>query len=210
MLNRTLFKYLLALYLAVFALGSQADVIRYSLVNVVFADGGTATGYFDWDTELPDAVPEYTGASVNFEISTSGGNTVDFPPFILSDENSGPITSAGTIIGKRILRFGRSSSAPNRAIYLIPDPALGQVGVDLNIPLFISPGNSFELDRNPGSFLRNIVSGSIQGVVLSVSAAPPAPAPATVEAVPVDAHWALALLAGLMLGAGLLAIRRIA
>ena len=202
MSNRVLLNLLLTWPLLGMVATAQADVIRYTLVNVEFEDGGTATGYFDWDTDLPDLAPEFSGASVNYEINVSGGNETDFPPISLTDENSGAAGTGGTINDNRILTFGITYAPPNRQVALIPDPAVGELGVDLNIALYISSGNTFDLATSPAFVVRDIIGGSIEGEVIFVTPVAPA-AP-----VPVDARWALALISLLMLGTGLIATRR--
>lgn len=201
MSNRVLLNLLLTWPLLGMVATAQADVIRYTLENVTFEDGGTATGYFDWDTDLPDAVPEYSGSSVNFEISISGGNETDFPPIMITDENSGAMGQGGTIDDKRIFGFGNLDAPVNRLVYLIPDPASGEVGVDLAIPLYISTDNSIEISTQAGFLVRNMTAGSISGVVIAVS-------PVVAEPIPVDARWALALLVALVGAMGLFNARR--
>jgi hypothetical protein len=190
-------KLLSAIVLLFIASAAQATVIRYTLENVVLDDGGTASGYFDWDTTLPDAVPEYQGSSVNYEISISGGDEVTFPPFVYSDEVAGEVSSGGSISGTRILQFGEAGSPPNRLITLIPDATAGVIGQDLDIPLVISPDNSIEIVNVSTFEVREFSSGSLRGQVISQPA----------RAIPADAWWALVLLAGLLALAGIRSAR---
>ena len=75
-----------------FAITANAKIIRYTLDNVTFEDGGTASGYFEWDTSLPNITNEYQGASVNYDVSVSGGGAV-FPTFNYLPANSGPMSA---------------------------------------------------------------------------------------------------------------------
>lgn len=86
---------------------AQATLIRYTFVDTVFEDGGTVSGYFDWDTTLPDITSVYDGWSANFAVSVAGGNESDFPPFTYVDEIEGPMTTFGDYGPfKPVLKFG--------------------------------------------------------------------------------------------------------
>ena len=150
-----------------FAITANAKIIRYTLDNVTFADGGTASGYFEWDTSLPNITNEYQGASVNYDVSVSGGGAV-FPTFNYLPANSGPMSASGIVFPNRILVLG----VGGRKLNLIPNTAGGTIGIDLNIPLLISPGNTYEL-VNPPFTTRNITGGSLVGT--DVSPATPVP-----------------------------------
>lgn len=63
---------------------AQADVITWHLADFQFDDGGSASGFFDWDTD--------TGSAINWEIMVSGGNTTDFPEMTYTDESGGFIS----------------------------------------------------------------------------------------------------------------------
>jgi hypothetical protein len=54
----------------------QAAQITWTLQNVTFADGGTATGSFVVDTTLP-----FFSRVLSYNITTSGGNVTNFPSF---------------------------------------------------------------------------------------------------------------------------------
>jgi hypothetical protein len=103
--------FVLALAAAISALASPAHAatIRWELNNFTFADGGTATGFFDWDT--------IALASTNYEISTSGGDVGTFPPVTYDDETTNFAQAVNTLFffdsanPLRVFRIGLSSIA---------------------------------------------------------------------------------------------------
>jgi len=150
------------------AASAQAAVIRYTFQNTTFTDGGTVTGYFDWDTSLPSITSAYDGASVNFAVTVAGGDTGTFPAFTYTDEVEGPMQTAGMISGNlTLLSVGNLFGTSSRALNFIPDTQGGTVkpGVDLNISLFISNNNSVEGINPPLSF-RQMAAGSLVGQVI--------------------------------------------
>ena len=175
-----------------FAITANAKIIRYTLDNVTFADGGTASGYFEWDTSLLNLVSEYQGASVNYDVSVSGGGA-GFPTFNYLSGSSGPMGRGGSVGGKRILEIGDGS----RKLGFIPDTDFGIIGIDLNIPLLVSPANAFEL-VNPPFAIRSITGGSLVGTDVS-------PVP-TATPVPTLPFYVLLALTGLI---GLFGLRKL-
>ena len=115
--------WVLAIATAAFAWAApvRADIIRWNLVDFKFLDGGTATGFFDWDT--------VAATSPNYEISVSGGNTANFPAFTYTDETTKFATTQGA---QNILFFFDDSIVPLRVIR-IGVPSLS----DLNTPVSV-------------------------------------------------------------------------
>ena len=179
-----------------FAITANAKIIRYTLDNVTFADGGTASGYFEWDTSLLNLVSEYQGASVNYDVSVSGGGAV-FPTFNYLSANSGPMSASGIIFPNRILVLG----VGGRKLNLIPNTAGGTIGIDLNIPLLISPGNTYEL-VNPPFTTRNITGGSLVGTLVPVTPVTP------VTPVPTGPLWLFGVMAVLLSVFGVRKLRK--
>ncbi|MEM7053107.1 MAG: IPTL-CTERM sorting domain-containing protein [Pseudomonadota bacterium] len=168
MSTKTYIKILALTVILLFSSMSKADVIRYTFVDVAFEDGATLTGFFDWDTSLPDISSEYAGSSVNYEFAVAGGDELTIPPFAYSDEVAGEIALGGTTDSVQIFQFGNSSMPPERLVTIIPDPDFGILGEDLDIPLRISTGNSIEIYAVGDAFeLREMVSGNLQGEIIS-------------------------------------------
>ena len=146
---------------------ADATVIRYTFTDTTFEDNGTVTGYFDWDTSLTSITSAYNGASANFAVSVAG-DTATFPPFTYTDEVEGPMGTGGAISGRPILTIGFIVGPSARSLAFIPDTASGTPGIDLNIPLLISNGNTLEGIDPPAASLsfRQITGGSLVGQVI--------------------------------------------
>jgi hypothetical protein len=145
---------------------ADATVIRYTFTDTTFEDNGTVTGYFDWDTNLSNITSAYNGASANFAVSVAGGDTATFPPFTYTDEVEGPMGTGGAISGRPILTIGFIVGPSARSLAFIPDTASGTPGIDLNIPLFISNGNTLEAINSTSLSFRQITGGSLVGEVI--------------------------------------------
>ena len=155
----------MAAVLLLAASSAQAAVIRYTFVDTVFEDGGKVSGFFDWDTSLPDITSFYDGASVNFEVSVAGGNETDFPPFTYTDEVEGPMTDNGQYgPDKPVLRVGDIVGPSSRELDFVPDGTVAAIGVDLNVPLS-SDQQSEIINASTFSF-RDITGGSLVGEVI--------------------------------------------
>ena len=152
-----------------FSDAAQAATIRYQ-IDATFADGGTLSGFFDWDTDLPDLAPPHDGNSNNYEITSSGGA---FSDLTYTDEVDGPLGTVGAISGSPIIQFGDAFSGVNpRRFSILIDTNTSLLGIDLNIPLAISPGNTSELDLSAGFNTRQMTSGQLTGTVLPSQAVP--------------------------------------
>lgn len=130
-----------------FAVVPRTTVIRYTLQDVTFDDGGTVSGFFDFDPTLPPNVNCVAGWSENYEITVSGGDTGNFPPYTYTDEEFGPITSGGGIAdqGIRFFTFGNTGGqVGGRRLNIGVAVETWALGSDLTIPLVSSPGNSTE------------------------------------------------------------------
>ncbi|MBK1703613.1 PEP-CTERM sorting domain-containing protein [Halochromatium glycolicum] len=149
---------------------AQAELIRYTINNGTFADGGTYGGFFDFDTD--------TDTIGNFAVSVAGGNTTAFPEYTYVDEN----TTAGAAFSVLIdgdfwtgYTFGNAFGPILRATDIVP---LGELGTDLSMDLGAFPGNIYEWSRLNGSNLRDVAEGaSLSGEILP-SGTVPVPAPA--------------------------------
>jgi hypothetical protein len=98
--NKILTPLIAALTILFIAPHAEASIIRWQLNSFNFSDGGTASGFFDWDTSLT--------ASSNFEISVAGGGVATFPPLTYSDDLGQFFSTGGTT-----LTFGSSSVFPS-------------------------------------------------------------------------------------------------
>src|SRR5688572_18722966 len=71
--------------LLIFHTGAHAEARVWTLTGVTFADGGTASGTFVFDS---DANPPFGAPGPDFHISVSGGDTGSFPAFIFDPSNA--------------------------------------------------------------------------------------------------------------------------
>lgn len=67
-------KTLVASGLVLAALAAQAEPVTWTLNNVRFADGGSATGWFVWDATVWNDVQQTWGVYGDFDIQTSAGD----------------------------------------------------------------------------------------------------------------------------------------
>lgn len=144
---------------------AKAGMIRYTF-NATFDDGAVATGFFDWDTDLPDIVSLHDGASNNYEISVSAGV---FPALTYTDEVDGDIRRGGSLIGTGpLFEIGNLFSGVNeRQVTFGIDANQYLLGTDLAIPLLISPDNTTQAGRvNLALTFRQMTSGSLSGTVI--------------------------------------------
>jgi hypothetical protein len=161
-----------------------ATPLTWTLQNVTFSDGGTATGSFVYDAS--------TETVVSYSISVSGGNTTVFPPFVY--QNGGADNTGTSVVsGDGVIDFNTDleSGFHQRflALPVLPLPASGTQALDLT-----NPYGAECYDCNP---YRTFASGQV------VSSAAPSP-----TTVPVLSRWALAGLAILLLAAGVLLLSR--
>lgn len=83
------------LFVALLAAGTlnqaQADLIEWKLNNGNFADGGSITGSFVWDTVLNE--------SVSWNFNVAGGDTATFAPFTYSESLANHDAFDSSVIG---------------------------------------------------------------------------------------------------------------
>lgn len=106
---------LLALLLV--AGGAQAMPVTWTLQNVTFDDGGTASGWFVYDADTPQA------AVTEFSISVAGGDTQVFPPITYDPSNTSAGVSDGGAGGFGAV-FSLNGEPPNRQIRI---PAVSEL-----------------------------------------------------------------------------------
>lgn len=79
-----------ALFSLLFVAGvSQAMPVTWTLQNVTFDDGGTASGWFVYDADTPQAL------TTQFSISVSGGDVKTFPPITYDPSNASMYVADG-------------------------------------------------------------------------------------------------------------------
>jgi hypothetical protein len=142
---------------------SLASPLTWTLQNVVFADGGTATGSFVYDSS--------NNTVVSYDISVAGGNTTTFPPFVYQNGTADNIGATATV-GVGIINFVTDlipgGYARQLRLAVLPLPATGGT-VTLNIA---NPGASE--CYNCGVY-RSFVSGQVTAPVPTVPALSPWP-----------------------------------
>jgi hypothetical protein len=159
---------------------SLAAPVTWTLSNVVFTDGGTATGWFVYETS--------SNTVTSYSISVSGGNTTTFPPRVYQI-GIGDNLEAGVFPSQGYIGFFTTGT---RLVTLpvLPLPAAGGV-VSLNLT---NPYGAECYNCNP---YRQFASGQVT-------------APGTGTAVvPALSPWALAGLAILLLGCGVAVLSRL-
>lgn len=164
---------------------SLAAPVTWTLSNVVFADGGTATGSFVYDAS--------SNTVVSYTISVQSGNTTTFPAWVYQNgtthnTGAGVFTSIGVIdFDTDIVGFGHS-----RVLVLPVLPLPGTGGV-VNLDLT----NAYGGECYNCSPYRVFASGQVTAPGTST---PPVPA---------LSPWALAGLAILLLGCGVAVLSRL-
>lgn len=136
----------LALMLMLLVGVSSADPIHWTLSNVVFTDGGTATGYFDFDAS--------NNSLSAWNISVSGGNTGTFPAMTYNTSNSS-LFGAFSAFGDRVINidsFGRQIR------FAINESQVGTGGV-ANLDI----ANGYESECYNCSPFRALASGTVTG-----------------------------------------------
>ena len=128
--------------------------LRWVLQGVTFADGGTATGAFNYDAT--------TESVTSWNITVAGGNTTSFPPLTYSTSNStvlvGCTTGCPATQEKAIIITQNSST---RQFRITPDGAFTNLGGTLAVDLNTGGGGSGAVECfNCGPF-RLINAGSL-------------------------------------------------
>ncbi|MGB1125082.1 MAG: PEP-CTERM sorting domain-containing protein [Phycisphaeraceae bacterium] len=159
-----------ALFVAIFLYSAHADatVIRYTFDQTTLAGGGTVTGFFDWDTTLPDLQPNYEGSVSNYDFFITGGNTSLFVPVTMTDEIFGPVNQGGIAGTRSGITFGNVFSDDFQlSVWL--DTAIYNFGQDLVISSIVHPGFSGQAVDPPGDDTleqRGVETGQLIGTVI--------------------------------------------
>jgi len=144
---------------------AQAEVIRYTINNGTFADGGTYGGFFDFDTD--------TDTIGNFAVSVAGGNTTAFPEYTYVDENTTAGTAGSVLISGvwwTVYSFGDAFGPISREIDIVP---LGELGTDnLLMDLGVFSGNITETAILSNFAFRNVATGGLTGEILPSGTVP--------------------------------------
>ena len=112
--------------------------LRYTLDNVTFADGGTASGYFEAGYLIARHNQRISKALRLIMTSACLAVVPCSQTFNYFSATSGPMSASGMVFPNRLLQIVDGS----RKLVFIPDTNFGTIGIDLNIPLLISPGNT--------------------------------------------------------------------
>ena len=128
--------------------------IRWTLNQVAFTDGGTATGYFDFDAA--------TATVLSWDISVAGGNTTAFPAFNYHSSLVGHVaginSAHGQPDGQGFVFLNPSTNLPRRILRVDPDGLLTNTGgvlplstaVNANIECFnCNPFRVVEFSNQP-------------------------------------------------------------
>jgi hypothetical protein len=135
---------------------AEAAALVWNLDNVVFTDGGGASGSFTFDSD--------TGVISTFSIAVSGGNTDLFPALTYSNANSVAVNDFN-VAG--IFNFRLDGST--RQLRLAPATALTNAGATVNLDL----ANLFQAECFNCLPFRRVTSGAL------VASTPAVPEPGT-------------------------------
>jgi len=96
--------------------GTHAMPVTWTLQNVTFDDGGTASGWFVYDADTPQA------PTIEFSISVSGGNTQIFPPITYDSSNAS-------------MYVGEGGTGDAGTVFSLNDASLRQIRIPAVSPL---------------------------------------------------------------------------
>lgn len=96
--------------------GAQAVPITWTLQNVTFDDGGTASGWFVYDADTPQA------PTTQFSISVSGGDVKTFPPITYDSSNAN-------------MYVGDGGTGDSGTVFSLNDASLRQIRIPAVSPL---------------------------------------------------------------------------
>jgi hypothetical protein len=129
---------------------AAAADIAWLLDGVTFTDGGTASGYFVYNAD--------TGGFGDFSLSTSGGNTTDFPPFVYDETDAfGSTHQFDAGLQPSLLFTQDGSGSQLRQFRVTPTDALTDAGGTTVIVLDYTGSNEC-FNCNP---FRHIASGNL-------------------------------------------------
>ena len=131
-----------------------AASVRWTLSDVRFADGGTASGWFvqDADTQLVSA----------WSINTAGGDTTAFPPQSYSSQNGQATSDNGFGNPQPTLLFELTDS--QRMLRMTPNAALTNAGGPVALNLDTAGDHSGGLECFNCGPSRIITAGNLRGV----------------------------------------------
>jgi hypothetical protein len=132
------------------SLAATAVPVRWTLANVRFDDGGTATGYFVFDAD--------TNAFTDRAISVAGGNTTDFPPIVYGTANADYYYGATVEFPTSML-----IAIGDRHLRMTPATALTNAGGTIAINVNAASWNVECFNCGPA---RVLVSGNLIGTVV--------------------------------------------
>jgi len=151
----------LAACLVAAAGSASATPVTWTLQNVTFTDGATASGSFVYDAD--------TDTISNVSITTSVGPLYAGNDYLLSDPGFGPSPTFFVVVTGTLADYTGTGA-------LALGPATPMTNGGGTIPLFLNSGGEFtcvDAGCTNGSFVRGFASGSIS--------APSIPEPATVS-----------------------------
>jgi len=169
----------------IFALGAllglpsvtHAKLIHWDLYNVVFTDGGTLTGFFVMNPDIPSPNSQL----VDFRILASGGDEARFSPFLYTPDTTGingafgGQPAAGT--GALVLN---AKTSPSRTMQMefntLPSDQINLPFPDNHFPVFLTAGERLHDPTNPFLAQRGTSTPTLYGYV----PATPVPEPSVI------------------------------
>jgi hypothetical protein len=127
-----------------------AEALTWTLNGATFADGGTATGTFDFDAA--------TSTLSNWNISVDGGDTGSFPPFTYA---VGTATASIANLGNPTDTFLFTKISDVRELRMTPLQNLTDSGGTVPLNLHTAFGNSGEVECFNCSPFRIITAGRL-------------------------------------------------
>lgn len=143
----------------VFSSPALAAPVVWTLQDVIFTDGGTASGSFTFDADA--------NAVTAFSISVAGGNISTFPAFTWADDESFPIVFISPPTGNTVFEFknvdDENPFSRARTLRIAPETALtdagGTIALDINEP--------FSADCFDCIPFRRLAGGSVTAAALA-------------------------------------------
>jgi PEP-CTERM motif len=98
-------------------LSANAAVVRWQLNHFVFDDGGTVSGFFDWDSVADEAV--------NYDVLVQGGDVPTFTSFRYTDETTleqSVVSNFGPFIDQVTIQFADAVGPGARILRIVVEP----------------------------------------------------------------------------------------